>query len=90
MGELFYVSLNGAMMAATITLSPALVLGPVTRLFGVSIPPRVITARPYDVSPTDRRFLISRPAIAGRTEDITVNVILNWTKELRQATQSRR
>ena len=89
-GELFYVSLNGAMMSAGVTLSPALALGPVTKLFDVSSPPSVITARPYDVSPRDGRFLIGRPAVAGRIEDTTVNVILNWTNELRQVTSRMR
>jgi eukaryotic-like serine/threonine-protein kinase len=88
-GELFYVSLNGAMMAVAIKLSPSLVLGPVTKLFDFSSPPRQVTSRPYDVSTVDGRFLIARPAATGPSQDVTVSVILNWTKELKQRVRTR-
>jgi eukaryotic-like serine/threonine-protein kinase len=83
-GELFYVDLNGSMMAASITLSPALVLGPVTKLFDVPRPPRVITARPYDVSPRDGRFLVTRPAAIGPNRAVDITVIVNWVADLRR------
>ena len=38
-GELFYVSLDGAMMAASVQLSPSLELGRVTKLFDWVRPP---------------------------------------------------
>ena len=42
-GELFYVDLNGGMMAASVTLSPSLSLGRVTKLFDWEKPPRGIS-----------------------------------------------
>jgi hypothetical protein len=81
-GELFYVDLDGGMMAASVMLSPTLVLGRVTKLFDLQKPPRVISARPYDVSPRDRRFLVVRPVAETANRAIDVAVVLNWFDEL--------
>jgi hypothetical protein len=56
----------------------------VRKLFDWQRPPRVITARPYDISPMDGRFLVAKiaPAVAGRTIDISV--VLNWHDELKR------
>ena len=64
-GELFYVDLNGGMMAASVTLSPGLSLGRVTKLFDWEKPPRGISGRAYDISPVDGRFLMTKPVING-------------------------
>ena len=63
--ELYYVTLDGDMMAASISLSPSLKLGPVTKLFRWRQPPPQVTGIPYDVSPLDGRFLTLRAGRCG-------------------------
>jgi hypothetical protein len=80
--ELFYVDPKGEMMAASVTLSPGLSLGRVTKLFDWAKPPRAITGMPFDISPVDGRFLMLKFATnPNRATDISV--ILNWFEELK-------
>jgi len=82
-GELYYVDLDGGMMAAAVELTPHLRLGGVTKLFDTRKPPKQVTGRPYDVSPLDGRFLLIEP-IAQAPETVTnISVVLNWFEELR-------
>ncbi|HVL16389.1 MAG TPA: hypothetical protein VM387_00270, partial [Gemmatimonadales bacterium] len=67
--ELFYRA-GDSLMAASVTLSPDLKLGPVTKLFPWEKPPRGITGRLYDMSPVDGRFLITKATAAGSDETI--------------------
>lgn len=83
-GELFYVDPDGAMMAASITLSPSLVLGGVTKLFDLQKPTRGISGRRYDVSSLDGRFLVIRPVAAAANRVVHISVVLNWFDELRR------
>jgi len=83
-GELFYVALDGGMMAASITLSPRLSLGSVTKIFDWVRPTPGITGRLYDISPVDGRFIITRPASTVSDTTTHVSVVLNWFEELRQ------
>ena len=76
--ELYYVNLKGEMMAASITLSPALALGPVTKLFDFVKPPAGGSGIPYDVSP-DGRFLTSILAPTETQGPTHVSVVLNWS-----------
>jgi len=82
--ELFYVDLDGAMMATSMTLSPALDVGRTTKLFDFQKPPGNVTGRPFDVSPIDGRFLVMRPAAGGASRVIDIAVVLNWFEELRR------
>src|SRR5207249_4405261 len=82
--ELFYVDLNGGMMAASVKLSPSLTLGRVTKLFDWEKPPRGVSGRPYDISLVDGRFLVTKPAVKGSDGMIDISVVLNWLEELRQ------
>jgi Tol biopolymer transport system component len=68
---LYYVALSGMIMAASITLSPTPAIGPVTKLFDIAPPPAdIVTPNSYDVSMSDGRFLLTRPAgIARRSAD---------------------
>ena len=86
-GELFYVALDGGMMAASITLSPRLNLGRVTKLFAWEKPPRGISGRVYDISPVDGRFLMTKPASTVADTTTNISVVLNWFEELRQRMQ---
>jgi hypothetical protein len=81
--ELFFVGLDGGMMAASVTLSPSLSLARVTRLFGWETPPRGASGTPYDISPIDGRFLLEKPATEGPGA-INISVVLNWTEELKR------
>ena len=81
--ELYYIDRSGAMMAASIELSPTLELGNVTKLFQTLPPPASVGGRPYDVSDIDGRFIMpTRVAQAGQGTDISV--LLNWFDELRE------
>ena len=81
---LFYVSGTGAMMAATVELTPSFEAGAVSELFPsiTGRPVSLVSAggRPYDVSPVDGRFLMVRPREEAEGSNITV--VLNWFKEL--------
>ena len=75
--ELYYVSPAGAMMAASITLSPTLVLGPSKKLFDWQKPTEGRSGRWYDVGP-DGRFLVAKPVAPDPDGPTTVQVVLNW------------
>jgi hypothetical protein len=81
--ELFFVDLDGGMMAASVTLSPSLGLGRVTRLFEWEKPPSGASGTPYDVSPIDGRFLLEKPNTEGPGV-INISVVLNWHEELKR------
>jgi Tol biopolymer transport system component len=88
-GELFYVDLDGNMMAASVTLSPSLSLGGVTKLFKWEKPPRGPAGRRYDISPIDGRFLMLQSAGEGSDGLIDISVVLNWTEELKRLVPTR-
>lgn len=82
-GELFYIDLDGNVMAASVKTAPSLSLGAVTKLFTTEKPPRGISGRPYDLSPLDGRFLMTKPA-GGPDAPVNISVVLNWFQELRE------
>jgi dipeptidyl aminopeptidase/acylaminoacyl peptidase len=84
-GELYYVALDGAMMAVPIELTPRLRVGRAMKLFDFAVPQRGISARFYDVSEVDGRFLITRSESQTATESIDASVVVNWFEELREA-----
>jgi hypothetical protein len=79
----FYIDLNGGMMSVPVAVSPQLEIGRPTKLFDSGRPPGVITARPFDVSPIDGRFLTMKPVSTGPPEPISMSVVVNWFTELR-------
>jgi eukaryotic-like serine/threonine-protein kinase len=83
-GELYYLDLEGHMMAAAIELSPHLRLGAVTKLFDWEKPPPGPTARLYDVSLVDGRFLMVKRGAAPVDKPTDLSVTLNWFAELRR------
>jgi serine/threonine protein kinase len=87
--ELYYVNLDGDMMAASVSVSPNLKLGPVTKLFHFEKPPATRSGRFFDLSPRDGRFLVARVIPANPNESIYVSVVLNWLEELRHQTPRR-
>jgi hypothetical protein len=75
--ELFYVDNNGTMMSVAVTFEPTFTFGTVTPLFAAEKPRPGVSGRPYDISPLDHRFLISRPVTRTPAEPVDITVILN-------------
>ena len=86
--ELFYIDLNGVMMAASVTLAPTLSLGAVTKLFEWEPPRWGPSGMVYDISPLDGRFLMLTPN-KGPDDKLNVSVVLNWTQELKRLVPTR-
>jgi Tol biopolymer transport system component len=86
--ELYYVTPNGEMMAASLQLSPTLTLGPVTKLFDFQKPTANRSGIPYDVAP-DGRFLAAVTMSAGSEAPTQVSIVLNWFNELSKQTARR-
>jgi serine/threonine-protein kinase len=82
--ELYYVALDGAMMAVPIELAPTLRVGRAIKLFDLAVPQRGISARFYDVSEVDGRFLIAKSVSQTATETVDALVVVNWFEELRE------
>jgi hypothetical protein len=81
--ELYFVDLEGGMMAASVTLSSSVSLGRVAKLFDWEKPPNGPSGTPYDVSAADGRFLLEKPATEGPGA-INISVVLNWQEELKR------
>jgi hypothetical protein len=81
--ELYYVALDGAMMAVPIELTPTLRVGRAMKLFDFGLPQRGISAL-YDVSEVDGRFLIVKSLNLRAMETVDATVVLNWFEELRE------
>jgi hypothetical protein len=65
-------------------LSPALDVGSARRLFDWEKPSRGVSGRPYDISPIDRRFLITKALPRNSADEVNVSVVLNWKAELKR------
>ena len=78
--ELYYVDPAGAMMAVPIVTSPRLRIGQPRKLFTMDKPSEGVSGRPYDVSPTDGRFVVTKSTAAAAT--VNLSVTLNWFQEL--------
>jgi serine/threonine-protein kinase len=87
--QLYYVSLDGKMMAASVTLSPQFAVRSVATLFGWRRPPPGRSGMPYDVSPVDGRFIATRELVASPTGPASVSIALNWTDNLRRLVPAR-
>ena len=80
--EIFYVSLDSKMMAASVKLSAdgqSLEVGTATSLFPVRIaggPVPGLNTQQYAVSPDGQRFLVNLDVDEGATSPITI--IYNW------------
>jgi serine/threonine-protein kinase len=87
--ELFYVTREGSVMTAPISATPSLRAGASTKLFDWEPPPAARSGRPYDVSPLDGRFLMTKRSDLARRNDAEISVVLNWFTELRRAIEAR-
>ena len=81
-GELFYLSPDGDLMAATIVNIPAFTAGVPHKLFRTPLDPTTtMVATVYDVHPDGQRFIMLAPVSDAPQP---VNVILNWQSLLRK------
>ena len=78
--ELFYLSLDGQLMAVGVKLGPAPELGIPKVLFQTPIRSVQATIDHYDVSPDGQRFVVISPA----TDAAPLTVIVNWQEELKK------
>ncbi len=80
--ELFYLSPDGDLMAATIVTTPAFTVGVPQTLFRTPLDPTTtMLATVYDVHPDGKRFIMLAPVSDAPQP---VNVILNWQSLLRK------
>ena len=84
--ELFYVSLDGAIMSVRVGRGPTWSAGPPTRV----VSPRLVRfgsltpARTYDVSPDGKRFLVIKEEASPAVPSVDVVVVRNWLEELKR------
>jgi len=79
--ELYYLALDGQMMAVDVQLGPSVVLSPPRSLFqsGIAVNPR---QDEYAVSSDGQRFLLRRQVVGGSR--FPLNVVINWPAALKQ------
>jgi eukaryotic-like serine/threonine-protein kinase len=82
--ELYYVNLDGEMMAVSVKVAPDLRVGGVTKLFDWVKPPAGRSGRQYDISPIDGRFLMTKPVAPNTDGPTYASVILDWFDELKK------
>jgi hypothetical protein len=79
--ELFYRS-GDKMMAVDIATQPEFAAGKPRMLFEGPYELSPVQTDNYDVSPDGQRFLMLKPA--ERVAPTQINVVLNWSEELKQ------
>ena len=84
--ELYYLSPDGAMMAASVKLSPTLTLGATKKLFDWQKPARGVSGLLYVVAP-DGRLLMTKATAPNPVSQTNVSLILNWLTGLRTPRQ---
>jgi eukaryotic-like serine/threonine-protein kinase len=82
--ELYYVNLDGDVMAVPITLTPRLAVGKASKLFHWEKPPMGRSGLIYDMSPIDGRFLWTKLVDPAASERAQVSVVLNFVEALRR------
>jgi serine/threonine-protein kinase len=81
--ELFY-RIGDKMMAVDITTEPNLKAGKPKVLFERHYEPTPATGPNYDVSPDGQRFLMLKPSEQETAAPTQINVVLNWSEELKR------
>ena len=86
--ELFYLALDGKLMAVPVRSGDSFEFGTPQALFQAPTVGGATTAggvlqQQYDVSPDGQRFLMNVP-IGGAATSPTITVVLNWTAGLRK------
>jgi eukaryotic-like serine/threonine-protein kinase len=81
--ELFYRNAD-KMMAVDVTTQPNFLAGKPKMLFEGRYVPSGGTLPDYDVSPDGQRFLMLKPIEQQQVGVTQINVVLNWTEELKR------
>ena len=81
--ELFYRS-GDKMMAVDITTQPTFAVGKARKLFEGRYDPTAVTFPNYDVSPDGQKFLMLKPVEQEQEAPNQINLVLNWTEELKR------
>ena len=81
--ELFYRNAD-KMMAVDITTQPSFSASKPKKLFEGQYRPTAGTFPDYDVSPDGQRFLMLKSVRQEQAESTQINVVLNWTEELKR------
>jgi serine/threonine-protein kinase len=81
--ELFYRS-GDKMMAVEVTTQASFSVGKPKMLFGGSYLQSGGTAADYDAARDGQRFLMLKPVEQGQAAPTQINVVLNWTEELKR------
>jgi Tol biopolymer transport system component len=81
--ELYYRS-GDKMMAVDITTQPAFAAGKPRQLFEGRYLRSPYSVPFYDVSPDGQRFLMLKPVEQEQAAPTQINVVLNWTEELKR------
>ncbi len=80
--ELFYLSLDGKLMAVDINAGNEMDSGTPHLLFDTKLSVKTDTRRQYAASADGRRFLLQKPL--AEAASIPFNIILNWTSLLKK------
>jgi Tol biopolymer transport system component len=78
--ELYYMSLDGALMAAPVTSDSPLTFGPAVPLFRVQLDETNGALHTYAAAPDGQRFLISEVV----QDDSPITVVIHWPALVRQ------
>jgi eukaryotic-like serine/threonine-protein kinase len=81
--ELFYRS-GDKIIAVEIITQPSFSAGKSRVLFGGPYQPTPATLTNYDVSPDGQRFLMLKPSEQAQAAPTQINVVLNWSEELKR------
>jgi eukaryotic-like serine/threonine-protein kinase len=82
--ELFYRS-GDKMMAVDVTAQPSFVAGKPKMLFeGHHVSDTSVPFPEFDVSPDGQRFLMLKPVAQEQAAATQINVVLNWSEELKR------
>jgi hypothetical protein len=85
--EITYVNPDGEMMAVPVTLSPTLSVGRPVKLFQWVKPPAGRTGCPYDISPKDRRVLVTKALAENLSSTTQVSVVMNLLERIANVSQ---
>ena len=85
-GELFYLDADRRLMSLPVTTEPTFSIRSPTKLLDKV--PVIFPGRSYDVSPDGKRFLVLKDAPGASQSIRQLEVVLNWTEDLRRLTET--
>lgn len=85
-GELFYLDADRRLMSLPVATKPTFSIRSPTKL--LDNVPVITPGRSYDVSPDGKRFLVLKDGPGASQSIRQLEVVLNWTEDLRRLTQT--